>query len=132
MVCSIIGDMAINKRILRRLKNAVVDLIAIYNQCIFLVGDMTEFERAALAVVKRVCREYYFAGYNVVTCEETDAINTLTPDGIWMVKDEYVGLWRNTWMLKQSSHAIVCMEDISSLPVLRNKALMEIIDIAEK
>lgn len=132
MVCSIIGDIAVNERVLRRLECEIENIIEIYDQCFFLVGDMSEFERAAFEIVQRACRKNYFAGYNTVTCKQTDALNTIYPDGIWMVKDEYVDVWRNTWMLKKSTCAIIGMKNRDKLPKIKTIAPMDIIDVSEK
>ncbi|MBQ4088427.1 MAG: hypothetical protein IJC56_00915 [Clostridia bacterium] len=132
MVCSIIGDIAVNERVLRRLEREIENIIEIYDQCFFLVGDMSEFEIAASEIVRLACRKSYFAGYNTVTCKQTDALNTIYPDEIWMVKDEYVDIWRNTWMLKKSTCAIIGMKNRDKLPKIKTIAPMDIIDVSEK
>ena len=82
-------------------------------------------------MVKRICRTNYFAGYNIVRCEQTDEMNTVAPDGIWMVKDEYISAWRNMWMLDKSSGAIICLNDRDTLPAMDMRA-MHMIDISGK
>ena len=131
MVCSIISDMEVNARILARLRAEIDALTDMYAQIDFLVGDSSGFEQQSHEIIKSFKCKSYFIDCHRVSTDTADKYKALVPDGIGMVKPEYVIAWRNRWMLKRSELAIICLADRKTLPPPDDIPRMKIIDISK-
>ena len=130
MICSIISDMEINPKIEARLRSEIDALTDIYEQVDFIVGDSSGVEKQAHEIIKSFKYKSYFIHCRRVSLDPINKHEALVPDGIEMVKTEYMTAWRNRWMLKRSELAIICLSDRGTLPPPDDIPRMKIIDIS--
>lgn len=112
MACALFGSDNTPDSIMPALEEALINAVSALNIRDFIVGDSNRFDRMAYAAAVRVSREYMGVRVQKVLDHQPDASelqdsNVTCPEDIMMIKPEYLGKYRDRWMLRLADYLIV-------------------------
>lgn len=112
MACALFGSDNTPESIMPALEDALINAVSSLNIRDFIVGDSNSFDRMAYAAAVKVSREYLGVRVQKVLDHQPDATerqdsNVTCPEDIVMIKPEYLGKYRDRWMLRLADFLIV-------------------------
>ena len=112
MACALFGSDNSPDCIMPALEDALINAVNSLNIHDFMVGDSNSFDRMAYAAAVKVSRQYMGVRVQKVLDHQPSAAerqdsNVVCPEEIMMIKPEYLGRYRDRWMLHLADYLIV-------------------------
>ncbi len=113
MICAFFGHKDTPESIRPLLELAVKQIIELYPDTTFYVGNNGNFDRMVLSVLKSLSEDFPTISYSVILAylptgksAEFDGLPTIYPEGIEYVPKKYAISYRNDWIERQSGMVI--------------------------